>query len=661
MLLGVGPGALIAALSVSVVIAYRGSGTINFAAGAQAALGAYVFYGLRTGGYILFAPLRISHTGMGTTAAFLTTLLICGLSGLALDWFLYQKLRSSPPLARLIASVGVLLTIQALVILAFGGNGLSAPDVMYDGTLKIAGGPVPASRLLLLGLVAALTISLALVYRYTPFGLATRAAQEDEIEAMYSGMSPGRISSINSVLAAMICAAIGIVVAPLTSLDPNTLVLAVVPALGAALFARFTSFIVAASVGLAMGLVSALVIFLQTKPWFPTSQGLPLPGVSSVVYFALICLALIWRGSSLPQRGTLTEARLAPAPASTNRLSTALVLTGVMALGMVFLPADFRQASINSMIGTIGCLSLVVLTGFVGQVSLLPYSLAGVAGLVVSKLASIAHLGFPLAPLVAILIATLLGVATALPALRVRGVQLAILTVGAAVAISSFVLGNPSVNGGLRGAPIPSPTFLGVGFGPDSPFPTGHGQLPSPAFGLVCLAITSLLCLFVASLRRSELGRRMLAVRASERAASGVGLSPGQIKLVGFGISSALAAVAGVLLGYNFKAVDPANFDLINSLGLLAFAYMGGITTVRGALIGGLVATEGMFGHYLQTWLSITPSYYLLVAGLGLMVTLVLSPSGIALSAPPAPIRALLSFANKLKTRSSQTSGGTAP
>lgn len=638
ILLGVGPGALIAALALSVVITYRGSGTINFAAGAMATLGAYLFYGLRTGGYLFFSGLKFASS-LPTAPAFLISVAVCCLLGLALDLLVYQRLRASPPLAKLIASVGVLLLIQAVVILRFGGNGQSAPSILQGGVVNVFGGPVPDSRLVLLGLVAAVTVIVAAVYRYTSFGLATRAAQEDEVEATYTGLSPGTLSALNALLAAAVAAALGILVAPLTSLDPTTLILAAVPAMGAALFARFTSFGVAAVVGLAMGMLESVITLLQTDSWFPTSGGLPLPGVSDVVFLILIGIALVWRGSRLPQRGALVEPRLPPAPPPRLILRPFVVLTVAAALMLMFLPFGFRQAMINTLIGGIACLSLVVVTGYLGQVSLLPYALGGIAGLVVSKLGTDAHLGFPAAPILGILAATLLGVLSALPALRVRGIQLAILTVAAAVAIQSFVLNNTSAGGGINGAPVSSPSFLGLSLGPSAPFPTGDGQLPSPIFGLLCLICFAVLCVLVSLLRRSALGHQLLAIRSSERAASAIGLSPAQLKLVGFGISSAIAAVAGILLAYNYGSVDVANFDLVNALGLVAFAYMGGITTVRGSIIGGLLVTEGLLGHYLQVWLHVSPSYYQLLAGVGLLVTVVLNPNGIALNKPPSFLR----------------------
>jgi branched-chain amino acid transport system permease protein len=634
VVLGIGPGALIAGIALSIVLTYRGAGTINIAAGAVAMFGAYVYYGLRTGGYLFLSALDLGGP-LSTVPAFLVTVIVCGLGGALMDLTVFRPLRTASPLAKLVGTVGVLLTLQAVVILRFGGEGQSAPDVLKGGTIELFGGTVPVNRLLLVGIVVVAAVFLAAIYRYTRFGLATRAAQENEAEATLSGLSPNSLSMANSVAAWMLAGALGVLVAPLTQLDPSTLTLAVVPALGAALLARFESFTVATLAGIAMGAIRAVVTYLQTKPWFPQSGGLPMPGVPELIYFVVIAGALVWRGKSLPERGAFVEARLPAAPAPRRIALPALIVTVVCVVGLLTFPFDMRQALINSLIGVIACLSLVMLTGFVGQVSLAQYALAGVAGLVMSKLAIHAGIGFPIGPAIGIVAATALGMLAALPALRVRGVQLAVLTLAAAVAIASFGFDNPSWGAGGNGSPVPEPHLLGIDVGPRASFPINGDQLPSPVFGFLCLAVVIGLAMLVASVRRSGLGQRMLAVRSNERAAAGAGVSPRTVKLTAFGLSAMIAAVAGTLYGYNFGSVDATRFSSLNTLALIAFAYIGGITTIKGAVIAGLLITEGLMGHIGEKYIGIPGSYQLLLAGVSLVLTVAMNPSGIALAPPP--------------------------
>ena len=174
----------------------------------------------------------------------------------------------------------------------------------------------------------------------------------------------------------------------------------------------------------------------------------------------------------------------------------------------------------NTMIGTLIALSLVVITGFVGQISVVQLTLAGVSGFAISHLAVNAGIGFPIAPLLGAGAALILGLITAASALRVRGVSLAVVTLAAVVAITNFGFVNTTWGGGQTGSPVPEPRLFGLDLGPRAGFRGLDGNLPSPVFGWVVLAVTVALCVLVGLLRRGTLGQRMLAVRSNERAAA---------------------------------------------------------------------------------------------------------------------------------------------
>ena len=139
-----------------------------------------------------------------------------------------------------------------------------------------------------------------------------------------------------------------------------------------------------------------------------------------------------------------------------------------------------------------------------------------------------------------------------------------------------------------------------------------------------------LLCLLIANVRRSALGRQMLAVRSNERAAAAAGVNVTHVKLIAFGLSALTAGVAGVMYSYNFGGVNATRFGALAALGLLAFAYVGGITMISGAIFAGLISTQGLFPYALDKWLGISGNWALLFAGLALIVTLILNPEGVA-------------------------------
>jgi branched-chain amino acid transport system permease protein len=189
---------------------------------------------------------------------------------------------------------------------------------------------------------------------------------------------------------------------------------------------------------------------------------------------------------------------------------------------------------------------------------------------------------------------------------------------------------NSRWGGGDQGSPVAQPHLGGLNLSPDSSFRGVTGGLPSPVFGFLVLGATILLGLLVANVRRSSLGQRMLAVRSNERAAAAAGINIRNTKLVGFGIAAFVAGMAGALYAYNFGSVSYSRFGAVAALGLIAFAYFGGITMVSGAVIAGIGATEGLFPHAFDKWLGLSGNWALLVGGFALIITLIVNPEGIA-------------------------------
>jgi branched-chain amino acid transport system permease protein len=620
-LLGLGSGALIAGIALAIVLTYRGSGIINLATGGVAMLAGYSYWSLKTGEY---------GTEFGTAPALAITFLVTLAVGALIELVAFRPLRNAAPLAKLVSSLGVLLVAQASMLLAFGTTQKPQPSILPSNTVTVFDVNVPVDRFILAGTVIGIAVALFVLYRLTRFGLATRAASENELSALLAGLSANELSMVNTLLASLVAGTVGVLAASVTQLDATSLPLQVVPALAAALLARLTSFAIACGVGLGIGILNSLIDYWSSKSWFPTDHGVPMPGMKELVAFLIIITAMFLRGAALPGRGELIEQRLPEVPRPERLATPAIVLTIVCALALVVLPFDFRQALINSLIGTVMALSLVVITGFVGQISVVQLSLAGVAGFTVSHLAVDAGIGFPLAPVLGAGAAVLLGLLTAVSALRVRGVSLAVVTLGAAVAISQFGFLNQTWGGGASGSPVPEPHLLGLDLGPQSAFRGLDGSLPSPVFGWLVLAVTVGLCLLVAAVRRGTLGQRMLAVRSNERAAAAAAVDVRRVKLIAFGISAFIAGVAGTLYAYNFGSVSASRFDALTALGLIAFAYAGGITLVSGAIFAGLISTEALMPHALDKWLGISGNWILLFGGVLLIFTLIQHPEGVA-------------------------------
>ena len=624
-LLGLGIGGVISGLAVAIVLVYRGSGVINLATGAFAMVGAYLYWGFFARDDLGFHP--------PLWLAFLLTLVCMAVFGALVEVIAFWPLRNASPLARLAASLGVLLVAQAVVAVGVTSQQRSAPDVLPDGAVSVFDGAVPYSRLMLAGIAIGVSVLLIALYYLTQFGLATRAASENEVSAMLVGLAPSRLSMANTVLAAMTAGAFGVLAGSLVQLDSVSLPNLVVPALAAALFARFTSFGIACIAGLAIGIGYSLINYASVLSWFPKNRGAPMAGLPELLFFVAVCLAMFLRGSKLPGRGEIVEKRLPAVPRPERLLRPAVIaaIAGVAAL--ILFPYDFRQALINSMIGTLICLSLVVIVGFVGQMSIIQLALAGAAGFTMSHLATDVGgvwAGFPIAALAGAGMATLLGMLTAVTALRVRGVALVVVTMAGALAIQTFGFGNSTWGYDSYGTPIKALSIGGLDLSSNASFRGIDDKLPSPIFGFVVLGLTIACCLLVSNLRRSSLGQRMLAVRSNERAAAAAGVNVRFAKLAAFAVGSFIAGLAGAMYGYNFGSASPTRFDVTGALALIAFTYFGGITMVSGALVAGIGATEGLLPHAFDRFFGLSGTYALLVGGVALIVTLIANPEGIA-------------------------------
>jgi branched-chain amino acid transport system permease protein len=632
-LLGLGVGSLIAALALGVVVTYRGSGVVNIATGAMAMYASYIFNALNHDGDLLIAGWTV-HIGAPWPflPSLIATLMIAALwSGVGYR-LIFAPLADASPVAKVVASVGLLVTLQAVVVLAFSARPVPVNASLSHAALHLPSNIiVPENQVILAAAVLVAAAVLWAIYRYSRFGMLTRAAAEDERHLSLLGHSPRLVSGGNWVFAGVVTALFGVLIASVSgSVDPTVDVLLVVPALAAALIGRFTSFSWCVVAGLGIGMAQALLQYLGTKSWFPTSGGLPLPGVQEAVPLVIILVGLLVQKRGLGARGGIGNVRLPFSPAPRHVAPKLIAALIIGTLVFLVLGPEWRLAGINTLVGITICISLVILAGFVGQVSLAQMAYAGIAGFLLSKLGSDAGIGFPFAPLLAAMGAAAFGVLTAFPALRLRGVQLAVMTIATGVAVQAMVFENPVIGGNVTPSSVKSPSIFGFNFGPLDPSSLGDGKIPDPWFGIFCTVLVVLIAWFASSLRSSAWGRRMLAVRANERAAAAAGISVSSTKVVAFTLSAFVAGLAGALSGYRFGVVTPEYFGVLPSLTFLCFAYMGGISSVTGGVIGGFLVTNGLMFTALQQWAGVPPEYAALIGGLGLIVTVVLNPEGIA-------------------------------
>jgi ABC-type branched-subunit amino acid transport system permease subunit len=626
LLLGLGSGATYAILGQGLVLKYRSAGVVDFAHGAVAMFIAYVFINLRSFGQLELPVVLIPHqislnggAGLNTGLAIVISLVYAAVFGLVLYVVVYRPLRSASPLTRVCASVGVMLALQAIAVLNYSTEPVATNSIFPSGPLSVAKITFPEDRLYFTGVVVIISVALALIYKFSRFGLATRAGAENDRGAALTGISATMVAGQNWVIATVLAGVAGILIAPVASLDPTSYTLFVVPALAAALIGRFQSFWITALAGLLLGCAQSEIDKLITV-W----TWLPQQGLSDALPFAVIIVVMALRSRTVFARGGDAAERNPSVGRPHSPLRTAAICFVAGVLLMVVLNSVLRFAFISSLTVTCIALSVVVLTGYVGQVSLAQMSLAGIGGFMLGHISTSWHIGFPWSLILAGLCAVPVGLVIGLPALRLRGVNLAVVTLGFAAAMDAVLFTNLSFTGGTAGLPIPAPRIPGLNLAI-----TQGKSYPTLIFGVLVLIVVILLGLLVARLRRGPAGRMLLAIRSNERAAGSVGINVAQGKLMAFGLAAFIAGVGGALTGYMQGELTADSFAAFTSIGLLAIVFVAGVGRISGAVVAGIMfSAAGLFVTFLNIHLNVG-KYQAIVAGIALVLTAVQNPDGI--------------------------------
>jgi branched-chain amino acid transport system permease protein len=663
LLTGFGLGSLYAMLASGLVIVYRGSGVINFAQGAFAMYGVFTFDEARRNGslrlpWVDFLPgksvnlpvsIKLADGGVHWMVAFALAMVMAVLIGLLAHFLVFRPLRRAAALGRVVASVGVMLYLQGIAQVNFGGTGRQPSSVLPEGAYTNflgLGNNYPKAALFATLIAIALGLVRWVVFRFTRFGLATRAAAGNEKGAVLLGYSPQLLAALNWVIASVLATLAAVLVGRIQgSLTPIGLSALVVAALGAALIGGLRSIMIATWGGLALGAAQTALGVYSSKTWFPSFLR---TGVREVVPLAVIVLVLFLRGKRLPTRGTLEERRLPLSPYPV-RLKQHAVVWAVVVVAAAYFFEDSGSRTVfafgltTSLIAAIIMLSMVVVTGYIGQISLAQMSLAGVGAFLMARMMANGSttannpfpvggpgLPWPLAAALGVVAAVAIGVLVGLPAVRIRGVQLAVVTVAVAISLQTLYFENDKLTDLSAGSPahIMPATFFGI----DLASTGDRGQTDRPAFTIFVLVVLILCAFAVANLRRNGTGRRFLAVRANERAAAASGIDVSRTKLLAFGIAAGIAGVGGVMLAFKQNDVSSANFVYQASLAYLAFAYLGGITSINGAIVGGLLAPAGLIAVSSNYFLHGTDidKYITVIGGASLVLTSIIHPNGIA-------------------------------
>ena len=595
--IGLGAGSLYAIAAIGLVLVFRGSRVVNFAQGAMGMMAAYVFYELH------------QNWHLSVVLAIPAGLLVSGALGAAFYYLEIRQLKDASNLIKIVATLALFVIAQEVINLVFGAQPRTVTSSLPTNSVTILGASIGEDRLWIFGIVIVLTVVLWAIYKYTTFGLATTAVAENPTAAATLAISPDAVAAANWFIGAALGGLAAILLVPITTLSAENLSLIVIPILAAAVIGGFSSFPITTIAGLVLGVAQSEV-----------TRYVSTPGWDTAVPFIAVTLILFFRGHRVAGRGEF----FGKLPSvGTGRIAPYLLLLGggiaLLSIWIIF-PYDWLIALEYQLVFAIIITSLVVVTGYCGQISLAQMAFAGVGGLIASWLYSTYHVDFLVALLAGVVAVVPPAVVVALAGVRTRGVALAIVTLGLAFSLEAIIFTNTQFTGGPEGFVTDDPHLFGL--------PVGGLEYPA-RFATLTLVLLVVIGLAVANLRRGRAGRRLIAVRTNERAAAAMGISVAGAKIYAFVLGGMIAAIGGVLLCFFLGAPDFTNFVGITSITFAESGVLGGVGHLGGPLVASSYQPDTL-GPQIFSFLGGNVAIWLAIAGAAaLLVTLPRFPDGL--------------------------------
>ena len=600
------------ALGISVI--YRASRVLNLAHGAMAMLPAYFYYALMEKGIPL---------GISLVAAVLSGVIL----GVAVERIFVRRLRAQGPTAQTVGTVAVTGLLIALTAKIWGTTPIIAPGVFPQGEVRVAGAAVRYGDIGLFFVGLGVSGALFAFFKFTEIGLAMRGAAQNRRAASLMGIDPDLAAAAAWGLGGGLAGLAGVLLAAVTNLDPYNLSLQVLPAFVAALIGGLES-LLGAIVGAAIaGFLFGLVPAMAKLPII--GEALRYSGATQLVLTVLALVVMATRGRKLAgaessEAGFAAGGAFVPRTRAKKVRPAAIAALLLLILWPFVMPFSVLGTSLLAMEFALVAISLVVLIGWVGQISLAQASFVGIGALVTAMVSRSWGLGFPANLVVGAAVSGLAAAGLGMVALRVRGLYLAVATLIFAWMADQFLFPSPWLGAGTGSSTLPDQR-LGVAGGLPSFDFTSRKTLYFVMVAVVVLVVSAL-----ANLRDTKTGRAFFAVRGSEMAAASVGIDVTRYKLIAFALSGVLAGIGGSLLMVEQRTVVPAQFLFTVSLQFLAIAVVGGLGSLSGAIAAGALfaALNELFFRVpaLSGWLEVVS------AGL-LAFVLLAQPGGLAAAA----------------------------
>lgn len=598
------------------VVTYRVAGVFNLALGYQAAFAAYLYW-----------QLSVQWHWSPVLAAAAVVFVVAPLVGVAVQQVLFRKRREV--LSSIILTLGFGVFINGIIEVLWGGTSdvRTVPSVFGASFWRVGSASITHNEVGVIVCAVVVGLLVYLLFNRSRLGLQMRAVVDDSELAGTSAIPYARVSAVAWIIGSMLAAISGVLLAPLLNLDVTLLTGLVVNAFAVAAFAGMTN--------LPMVLLGAFLLsYVQAlTDRYPQTFAFIGTGAREVVPFVMLAVVLLVHPAG--QRtvrvvGGAMQRRLRER--ASGSVSVAVLLTVVLTIVALSLNPSWAFTGVQSACYAIAALSLVLLVGASGQISLCQVTFMGLGAVMLAKLTAV---GVPWGVALAggVATAAVAGLLISLAAFRLRGLFLALLTYAFAYAALVMVFQNDKVIS-FAGLSVGRPSLYGINMTNDR------------NFLILVAAILIVAIIAVGVLLRGPWGRALQTLSAGDSVASVSGLSVRTWKMTVFTVSAGLAGLAGGLFAAANITVTGDSFLPAQSIFLLVFAVVGGITTPAGAVVAGLIAQAG--SPILNLVVSNAGSWTLVLFGFMAMDTTIRYPAGFG-GLLPREIPGLRALARRLR------------
>jgi branched-chain amino acid transport system permease protein len=554
LIAGIVTGSVYAVTATGLVVTYSTTGIFNFAQGAIGMFLAYLYWQLWQAWHL-----------PALAALSICLLVAAPLAGLFIERLIMRPLYRASTAVSLVVTLGLLLLLVGVAQSVWPQTqSYSMPEFFPGYQVTLNGIAISYEEILTVAFTLLVAVGLRALFKRTRVGIAMRAVVDDPQLAQLSGASAGRVSGIAWVLGIMLAAAAGILLAP-TTMNVTQLTELVIYGYAAAVVGRMRNLPLTFVGAMVLGIASSLAV-----------GYVPASAVSTVVQLipmALLLIVLLAMPEQRLQIGRVVRARPPRAPSAKQTTGGALVLLGVAAIAAMVLQGPNLATLGEALVVGLLALSLVPLAGYAGQISLCQWTFAGIGAVVMHRVDGGGSL-FGLA--LAAVVCGVAGGLLALPALRLRGVYLALATVAFAVLMDNTFFTASSIMGTDGNLSVGRPSLF------------GWHMTSNRVFDCFLAVVLAVAIVGVGWLRRSAFGRRLVALNDSPSAFAAMGLNATTTKFLIFAMSAGLAGVAGALFGGLGTSVTGGQFVFLQSAVLFVAVTLTGSTLISAAVVAGI-------------------------------------------------------------------------